>query len=96
MLDCALDRVDDAVLVEAGTGDLGLRGVLVAGAAEQELIVLRALPVDAEDADVTGVVVPAGVDAARDVDEALADVELAVEAGEALRDRGGLGAASRR
>ena len=64
LLDRALDRVDDAVLVEAGAGDLGLRGLLVARAAEQELVILAALPVDAEDADVARVVVAAGVDAA--------------------------------
>src|SRR5205085_10193709 len=78
----ALDGIDDAVLVEAGAGDLGLADVFGAGAAEQQLIVLDALAVDAEDADVAGVVVAAGLDAARDLDLELAHVELALEIGE--------------
>src|SRR5690606_3376653 len=67
-LDRAFHRIDHAVLVEAGAGDFGLRGVLVARSAEQELVVLLALPVDAEDADMAGVMVAAGVDAAADLD----------------------------
>src|SRR5690606_33442390 len=85
-LDRALDRVDHAVLVETGPGDLGLAGLLVARAAEQELVVLLALPVDAKDADVPRVVMAAGVDAAADLDLQLAEIALPVEVGEALRD----------
>src|SRR3546814_18101789 len=47
-LDRALDRVDDAVLVEAGAGDLGLRRVLRARSAEPELVIFGALAVDAQ------------------------------------------------
>src|SRR6478672_12303143 len=36
----AFDGIDDAVLVEAGTGDLAEAGVFRARAAEQELVVL--------------------------------------------------------
>src|SRR3546814_919428 len=77
-LDRAFDRIDDAVLVEAGAGDLGLRRILRARSAEQELVILGALAVDAQDADVPRVVVAAGVDAARDLDLQFAEVELAV------------------
>src|SRR3569623_961696 len=49
-VDRALDRVDDPGLVEAGAGDLGLADVFRPRAAEQQLVVLGALPVDAEDA----------------------------------------------
>src|SRR5687767_8166259 len=44
-LDRALDRVDHAVLVEAGPGDLGLSRVLRARTAEKQLVVLGALAV---------------------------------------------------
>src|SRR3546814_19290436 len=53
-LDRLFDRVDHAVLVETGAGDLGERGILCARAAEQELVVLGAFPIDAEDADMPG------------------------------------------
>ena len=49
-------------------------------AAEQQLVVLGALAVDAEDADVAGVVVAAGVDAARDLELQLAQIAPAVPA----------------
>src|SRR5690606_41590857 len=57
-------------------GDLGLGYVLRARAAEQELVILRALPVHAQDADVAGVMVAAGVDAARYLDLQLAQIVL--------------------
>src|SRR3569833_1858130 len=83
---CLLDGVDHAVLVEAGAGDLGLGGVLVTRAAEEQLVGLAAFLIDAEDADVACVVMPAGIDAAADLDLELAEFALAVEIGEALRD----------
>ena len=91
---------DDTVLVEARTGNLAEADVLRAGAAEQELIVLRTLSVDAEDADVAGMVVAAGVDTARDLELEFAKVALALRRGERLgdllrdRDRAGVGEAA--
>src|SRR3546814_13732554 len=61
-------------------------GVLVGGAAQGDLVGLRALLIDAEDADVGDVVVGAGVDAAGDVDGDFADLLLAVETAEAVGD----------
>src|SRR5690606_32039353 len=86
-----LDRVDNAILVEAGAGDLGEAGIFRARSAEQELVVLRALPVDAENADMAGMVVPAGIDAAGDFDLQFAQLARIAALGEAgldlLRDR---------
>src|SRR5690606_22358181 len=81
-----LDCIDDAVFIEAGAGDLGLAGCLVARTAEQELVVLGALTVDAENADVAGVVVTAGVDAAADLDLQLTEIALPLGIGEAIGD----------
>src|SRR3546814_13299214 len=50
------------------------------------LVVLGAFPIDAEDADMPGMVMPAGVDAARDLDLQLAQILLPLEIGEALGD----------
>src|SRR5690606_5813536 len=82
-LDRAFDSIDNPFLVETGAGDLGLRRVLVARTAEQQLVVLLALTVDAEDADVARMVVAAGVDAARNLELELADIGLPVLVGEA-------------
>ena len=60
--------------------------VLVAGAAERELVELLALLLDAEDADMADVVMAAGVDAAGDLDLQLADLALPRRVGEALGD----------
>src|SRR5690606_10734627 len=84
--DRALDRIDDARLVEAGAGDLGLAHVFGTRAAQKQLVVLGALSVDAEDADVARMVVAAGIDAAADLDLQLAEVALALGIGEALGD----------
>ncbi len=46
---------------------------------KQQLVVLGALPVDAEDADMAGMVMAAGIDAAADLELELADVPLPVE-----------------
>ena len=95
--DHLLDRIDDAVGAEAGAGDGGQGRVLRAGAAEQELIVLLAALLDAEDADVADVVVAAGVDAAGDLDLEVADRVLArgEALGDALRDRDRAGVGER-
>src|SRR3569623_2111704 len=94
------DRVDDAVLVEAGAGDAAEAGILRARAAEQQLVVLGALTIDAEDASVAGMVMAAGVDAAADLELQLAQFALAPVIGEARgdllrdRDRAGIGEAA--
>src|SRR3546814_8795474 len=63
--DGAFDRIDDPGFVEAGAGDLGLRGVFGTRTAEQQLVIFGALAVDAKDADLAGMMVAAGVDADR-------------------------------
>ena len=70
---------------------------LVARAAERDLVEFLAFPLDAEDADVAGMVMAAGVDAAGDLDLQRADLLLPAGVGEALgdalgdRDRAGVG-----
>ena len=70
---------------------------LVAGAAERDLVEFLAFPLDAENADVAGVMVAAGVDAAGNLDLQRADLLLPAGVGEALgdalgdRDRAGVG-----
>ena len=60
--------------------------MLVARAAERDLVEFLALLLDAENADVADMVVAAGIDAAGDLDLQLADLLLALVDGEALRD----------
>src|SRR5205085_1215354 len=88
-IDHLFHRIDDAVGSEAGAGDGGERRVLGAGAAQQQLVVLLAALLDAEDADVADVVVAAGIDAAGDLDLEIADLVLprSQTVGDALRDR---------
>src|SRR5581483_940729 len=88
-IDHLLHRIDDAVGAEARTGDGGERGVLGAGAAQQQLVVLLAALLHAQDADVADMVMAAGVDAARDLDLEIADLVLAGRQtlGDALRYR---------
>src|ERR1700753_2398231 len=62
--DHALDRIDDLALVEGGAQDLADARILRARAAELELVELDALLVDAQYADMPGVMMAAGVDAA--------------------------------
>src|SRR3954451_8612365 len=81
-----LHRIGDGIVGEAGADQLADRGVVGRRAAEGDLVALGTALIDAEDADMADMVMAAGVDAAGDVDEALADVELPVEAGEALGD----------
>ena len=59
-----LYRLHDPVGVEGGADDLADRGVLVGPAAQRQLVGFLALPIDAQDADMTGMMVAAGVDAA--------------------------------
>src|SRR5262252_9845965 len=70
--DHCLDRVDDAFLVEAGAEDFPQARVFRARAAQEDLVVFHALPIDAQDPDVADMVMAAGVDAARDLDLELA------------------------
>ena len=56
-------------------------------AAERDLIGFDALLLEAENADRADMVMAAGVDAAGNLDAELADEALALEIGEALRDR---------
>src|SRR6516164_3293592 len=60
-VDQRLDRVDHLGAGEAVADDLADRGLLVAGAAERQLIELLALLLDAEDADVADMVMAGGV-----------------------------------
>src|SRR3546814_13517246 len=83
---CLLDSAHNPVLVKAGAGDLGERRVLRFGATEQQLVVFLALPVDAENADMAGMVVAAGVDAARNLELQFAQPRGASALGKALRN----------
>src|SRR6516162_5276908 len=87
--DDVLDRVDDLVRAEGVAQDLADRGVFRARAAQQDLVELDAFLVDAEDADMAGVVMAAGIDAAGDLDLELTQIVLALEVGETLLDRHG-------
>ena len=78
-----LDRIDHLGGGKALADDVADRGALVARAAERDLVELLALPVDAENADVAGMVVAAGIDAAGDLDLQRAD--LLLPAGSAKR-----------
>src|SRR3546814_20271392 len=61
-------------------------GVFGTRTAEQQLVIFGALAVDAKDADLAGMMVAAGVDAARDLDLELANVELTLHVRETLRN----------
>src|SRR5258705_2906281 len=64
-LDYLLDGVGDLFGREAWAQDVADLGIVLGAAAKRDLVVLRTLLVDAEDADVAGVMMPAGIDAAR-------------------------------
>src|SRR3546814_18137233 len=61
-------------------------GVFGTRTAEQQLVIFGALAVDAKDADLAGMMVAAGVDAARDLDLELANVELTLHVRKTLRN----------
>src|SRR3546814_15992742 len=84
--DGAFDRIDDPGFVEAGAGDLGLRGVFGTRTAEQQLVIFGALPADARDADLAGMMVAACVVAARNLGLELAHVELTLHVRRTLRN----------
>src|ERR1700674_780232 len=76
---------------ERRSDDLSQRGVVALAPADGHLVELRALLVDAEDADVADVMVAAGIHAAGDVEVQLADVVQVIEIVEAALDRLGDG-----
>src|SRR4051812_31533973 len=63
-VDHRLDRIDYAVIGEAGADEGSDRAILPGRSAERDLVVFDALAVDAEDADRRDMVMAAGVDAA--------------------------------
>jgi len=58
-----LDRIDDIVIGKARTDDLPDGGVFGSASAKCYLIELLTFTVDTENADMAGVMVPAGIDA---------------------------------
>ena len=84
----------------AGPRSLAKLGAFVGAAADRHLIILLAVLLDAENADVAHVMVAAGIDAARDVDvqpaEALRQIEILEPARDLLghRDRARIGEAA--
>ena len=74
------------MLAEARAHDLADAGVFRARAAQLQLVEFDALLVDAQDADMAGMMMAAGIDAAGDLDLQFADLVLAVQIGEALGD----------
>ena len=96
-IDHALDRVGDFMLAETGAHDLADGGVFRARAAQLQLVEFHAFLVHAQDADMTGMVMAAGIDAAGNLDLEFADIMLAFQIGETLgdglrdRDRAGIG-----
>ena len=74
------------MLAEAGAHDVADAGVFRARAAQLELVEFHALLVDAQNADMAGMVMAAGIDAAGNLDLEFADIVLAVQIGEALGD----------
>ena len=60
--------VDNPVLGEPGSGNRTKRGIVAFAPAKQQLVVFQPLFVDAKNPDVAGVMVPASVDAARNLE----------------------------
>src|SRR3954466_13619999 len=86
-----LDDVGDLVELDAGADQIAECGTLVGAPADGDLVDLLAVLLDAENADMTDMVMAAGVDAAGDVDVQPADQIGQLMIGEAprqfLRDR---------
>src|SRR5262245_16477011 len=85
-LDDGVDRLRHGFGAEAGSDDRADRCVVLGVAAERNLIELGTFLVDAENADIAGVVMTAGIDAARHVEPQGADQFLALGVLEALGD----------
>src|SRR6478735_6816174 len=86
-----LDDIGHLVELDAGADQIAERGTLVGAPADGDLVDLLAVLLDAENADMTDMVMAAGVDAAGDVDVQPADQIGQLMIGEAprqfLRDR---------
>src|SRR5689334_11691455 len=95
--DNGVDRLRHCLGAEARADDGADGGVILGIAAERDLVKLSAFLVDAENADIAGVVMAAGVDAARHIETERADLLLALRILEALgdllgdRNRAGIG-----
>src|ERR1043166_1421748 len=87
----ALDRVGNLLGAEGRPQDVADAGVLGARAPQLQLVEFHAFLVDAQNADVSGMMVAASVDAAGDLDLQLADLALARREalGNPLRDGNG-------
>jgi hypothetical protein len=72
--------------IEARPHDLADRDIFRSRSAERDLVIFDALLVDAEDADMPGMVMPAGVDAAGDLELQFANIALAGQIGKAFRN----------
>src|SRR4029077_15205374 len=95
--DDGVDGIRHGFGPEAGADDGADLGVVLRAAAERNLVELGAFLVDAENADIAGMVMPAGVDAAGHVEAKRPDQLLTRRIFEALgdflgdRDRAGIG-----
>src|SRR5665811_705006 len=85
-VDDGVDRLRHGLGAEARADDGADRGTVLRVAAERDLVEFGAFLVDAKNADIAGVMVTAGVDAAGHVEPQLADVLLPFRILEALGD----------
>src|SRR5215472_13094242 len=81
-----LDHVGDLAVWHRRTQNFAELGALVGATADRHLVVLLAVLLDPEDADVPDVMVTAGIDAAGDVDVQPSEVASQIEILEAARD----------
>src|SRR5262245_27503916 len=81
-----LDHVGNLGIGHRRTEDRAELGALVGAAADRDLVILLAVLLDAEDADVADVMVPAGIDAAGDVDVQRPKIARPIEIAETPRD----------
>src|SRR6185503_10687745 len=82
----SLHSVGDFMGGEARAHDLADAGVFRTRAAQQELVIFHAFLIDTQNADMAGVMMAAGIDAAGNLEFELADIMLASEISEALGD----------
>jgi len=78
-VDQALDGGYDLVIGKARTGAIAQSSVFGTIAAKGQLVVLHPRPIEPENADMANMVMPAGVDAARDFDLERPNVMLRVD-----------------
>src|SRR5258706_16329527 len=86
-VDDVLDRIHDPFAIEAGSENLAERGVFRARTAQQDLVILHAFAVDAQNADMADMVMTTGIDATGYFDLQFAQILLALEIGKAFGDR---------